>query len=502
MRSPRRSSRLLLPACAAAALAVAAPGAAHAATITVDGSGTYTYTGAPGEVNNISVQGSDDGSITFNGPETVLVTAAPAGCTPSPLYGMAVVTCVNPKAAVVQAGDGDENINISYSVPASVPVTVDGGAGSDWINGDAGNDTLIGGPGDDKLDGGKGNDTLDGGDGNDVLLGKAGADRLLGGAGDDELEPDSSEDPSADFVDGGPGTDRLESDYGSKAYNPPPTTLSITPDAGADDGRPGEGDDLRSVERFTLHLGTRFVGTDAGEYVKLQQVLASGDLAGNGGDDDLNGGDGPDKLDGGAGNDHLDGGFGDDTITGGPGKDTISGDRAGGDCGPLWCKYPYGNDTIDARDGEVDSITCGAGADTVLADAVDVVAPDCETVTRGAAAPAPATAGAAKPAPGANGKAGAAGGVKLALAQRVTLAKALRGGFTVKVTGAPAGTLKLTARRGATVVATGSAKVKGGAATVKVRFTTKGKRTLRHAKRVTLKIAGGGVSTTITLKAR
>ena len=56
-------------------------------------------------------------------------------------------------------------------------------------------------------------------------------------------------------------------------------------------------------------------------------------------------------------------------LIGGPGRDTISGDLAGGDCGPLWCKYPFGNDTIDARDGEVDSVTCGVGTDTVLADA-------------------------------------------------------------------------------------------------------------------------------------
>jgi hypothetical protein len=474
------------------------PGAAHAATITVDGAGTYTYVGAPGEVNNISVQGSEDGSITFNGPETVLVTSAPATCKPSSLYGMAVVTCSAPKAVVVQAGDGDENLNVSYSVPATVPVTIDGGAGSDWINGDAGNDTLIGGPGNDKLDGGKGDDTLDGGDGDDILLGKAGADRLLGGAGDDELEPDSSEEPSADFVDGGPGTDRLESDYGSKSYNPPVTTLNITPDAGADDGRPGEGDDLRSIERFTLHHGTRFVGTDAGEYVKEHQILASGDLSGNGGNDELIGADGTDRIDGGAGDDRLDGGFGDDTIIGGPGKDIISGDGAGGDCGPLWCKYPYGNDTIDARDGEIDSITCGAGTDTVLADAADVVAPDCETVTRSAGATPPAVTGR----PGAGG-ATSSSGPKLALAKRITLAAALRSGVTVKVTGAPAGTLKLTARRGKTAVAGGSARAKAGqAATVRLRFTATGKRTLRHARSATLKITGGGVSATVVLKRR
>ena len=36
---------------------------------------------------------------------------------------------------------------------------------------------------------------------------------------------------------------------------------------------------------------------------------------------------------------------------------------------------------IDARDGEVDNVTCGFGADTVQADAIDVVAKDCENVT-------------------------------------------------------------------------------------------------------------------------
>jgi Ca2+-binding RTX toxin-like protein len=499
MRSRLLPRTVLLPACAAAVLA-AVPGAAHAATITADGGGTYTYTGAPGEINNISVQGSEDGNtVTFYGPQAVVVSSAPAGCTPSPLYGMSVVTCPAPKAVVVNAGDGDENLNVSYSLATSIPVTIDGGAGSDWINGDAGNDTLIGGPGEDKLDGGKGDDALDGGDGNDVVLGNAGADRLQGGAGDDELEPDSSEVPSADVVDGGPGIDRMDSDYGSKSYNPPKIFVTITPETGPDDGRAGEGDDIRGVERFTMHSGARFVGTDSGEYFKLHQVGDSGELIGNGGDDELLGGDGADRLDGGVGNDKLDGGFGDDAIVGGPGKDMISGDRAGGDCGPIWCKWPYGNDTIDVRDGEIDSVTCGAGADTVLADANDVVAPDCETVTRGAGAAGTPTTPVVKPPSGTDGK---ASGAKAALAKHVRLAAALRSGVALKVTGAKAGTLKLVARRGGTVVARGSVKVKAGqAATVRLRFTAKAKRSLRRARSVTLKVSGGdGVRATITLQ--
>ena len=167
-----------------------------------------------------------------------------------------------------------------------------------------------------------------------------------------------------------------------------PQGLSFTFAGGADDGRPGEGDDIRNVERLKLSESARFVGTEGADYVKVAQATNAGELIGNGGDDDLNGADGPEKLDGGPGNDKLDGGFGDDTITGGPGQDKISGDLAGGDCGPLWCKYPYGNDTIYAQDGEVDSILCGFGTDTVYADAADVVDKDCESVTRAGASSA------------------------------------------------------------------------------------------------------------------
>ena len=64
---------------------------------------------------------------------------------------------------------------------------------------------------------------------------------------------------------------------------------------------------------------------------------------------------------GGAGNDRID-------ATAGPG-DVVAG---GG-----------GNDVISARDGAADRITCGAGRDRVTADRADVVARDCERVTRG-----------------------------------------------------------------------------------------------------------------------
>jgi hypothetical protein len=40
-----------------------------------------------------------------------------------------------------------------------------------------------------------------------------------------------------------------------------------------------------------------------------------------------------------------------------------------------------GNDSIQARDGEVDTIDCGPGAqDSVDADTIDIIFPNCDNV--------------------------------------------------------------------------------------------------------------------------
>ena len=69
----------------------------------------------------------------------------------------------------------------------------------------------------------------------------------------------------------------------------------------ANDGRPGEGDDVRDVERITSHVSGTFVFGDAPDTAECL-----GDL---------------DYGDGCAGGDRLEGGYGDDTIVGGPGRD-------------------------------------------------------------------------------------------------------------------------------------------------------------------------------------
>jgi Ca2+-binding RTX toxin-like protein len=77
---------------------------------------------------------------------------------------------------------------------------------------------------------------------------------------------------------------------------------------------------------------------------------------------------GNDRLRGLGGNDKLYGGTGSDVLTGGPGLDLLEGGA--------------GNDTINARDGQRDTIRCGTGKDTVNADRKDTIARGCEKIVR------------------------------------------------------------------------------------------------------------------------
>jgi Ca2+-binding RTX toxin-like protein len=112
------------------------------------------------------------------------------------------------------------------------------------------------------------------------------------------------------------------------------------------------------IDHATCHFLTASSGTV--QAVHAQMLFA-------GGDDRLRtsglaavaayGAAGDDDLEGGAGREHLNGGDGNDVMSG-----------AGG------------SDDIEARDGEVDEVSCGSGTDSVYADFIDVVAADCENV--------------------------------------------------------------------------------------------------------------------------
>lgn len=91
--------------------------------------------------------------------------------------------------------------------------------------------------------------------------------------------------------------------------------------------------------------------------------------------DTLTGTTGKDRIFGFSGDDWLRGLAGDDVLDGGRGRDIVSGGK--------------GKDRLLARDGLRDRIYCGLGTDTVVADALDRVQADCETVLRPSTEPQP-----------------------------------------------------------------------------------------------------------------
>jgi Ca2+-binding RTX toxin-like protein len=127
---------------------------------------------------------------------------------------------------------------------------------------------------------------------------------------------------------------------------------------------------------LTLSVATRVPATASKGVTRTGSARAD-TLSGTGRNDLLRGLGGNDLLRGLAGNDILLGGSGNDRLLGGPGNDRLVG-GAGRDrlsAGP-------GNDRLEARDGEKDTVDCGGGSDTVLADKRDVVSKNCERVSR------------------------------------------------------------------------------------------------------------------------
>jgi Ca2+-binding RTX toxin-like protein len=420
-------TRVFVAACAVA-LAATIPAAAHAGTITSEGD-ALVYRAAPGEVNRTGPgeATSDPNRVAISDAYGITITSQTDRCLPVHDW----FECEVPARMVFDVGDGNDDVQFGF-VKHDIPVEVyagdgadnlsgfstsgkasyqllDGGAGNDKIDGDVGNDVVRGGPGDDEVTGGSGNDTVEGGDGNDSLF------------------PDGYDEPGTDVVDGGAGFDRIDGDYviPGNDFNPP---VAISFDGVANDGRPGENDNLRNVEKVDSSVSGTFTGGPGADdfFVKADFHDAVSTMNGADGNDKLVGHDHAETIDGGPGDDIVEGGLNHDTLTGGPGKDTIFGDSTKDTCNFLACRIAFGNDVIHARDGEQDTIDCGVGDDRATVDAVDVVA-NCETVDKGGAGPG----------------AGPAAGDKLNGPKRYTR-KALRKGIAVAWDCAAACTVKLT----------------------------------------------------------
>ncbi|MBE2317727.1 hypothetical protein DVA67_017225 [Solirubrobacter sp. CPCC 204708] len=417
------------------------PNLAHAGTAGVvdlpSGVRALLFVAAPGETNSTELY-YEAGAVTVTDTLAGGVDAGD-GCQPVITAGSRDARCATDgvQLAVLSLGDGND----VQSVPnldrvqraCPLPLLIDGGDGNDVIvtcrDGDTvaqlgtGNDILyVGtsagveadlGPGDDRVgtfNGATfGPGTYSGGPGDDLLLGT----------------------PARETFNGGDGTDRVEFPHNRVDANL--------------DGQPGdspEGDHVGAdVEVLAASVaGSVLTGNDGPN--ALLSGGAAVTLRGLGGDDTLIGSDYGETLEGGPGRDRLTGGFGDDVLDPGPGTDTVDADRQADD------GFAAGNDTITARDGELDQIGCGIGADVAVLDSNDV-ADACESVDR-------ATSG--------NGSAPPNAEPALAKATVKILRASRRSGLRVRVTTPTAVKVQLVARHKGRIVARGTVKTKPGRA--------------------------------------
>jgi hypothetical protein len=333
--SGRLARDAILAALIAAASMNAAVAPAAAGTARSSAAG-LEYSAFGGEANRVlfawdadAVIVSDPGAALVLGcmPRTLTEVRCPAPG--GPPAGASAFRC-EPCVANMYLGDGDDTGEIRNAPERPVlSVLLDGGTGDDQLSTNRG--TVVGGPGNDALTG----ELLEGGPGNDRLAGTD-ADNVLDGG------------PGADLLKGMGGIDRTT--YADRTEG-----VHVTIDGRADDGAPGEGDDVETED----------VNGGAGPDVLLGDDGRNG-LTGLCGDDRLTGGGGADVLEGDAGSDTIDGRAGDDIIY--------------ADAGPFGQPAPPAA-PCEAQPAEgSDLVACGPGDDLVMAGAGDRVAADCERV--------------------------------------------------------------------------------------------------------------------------
>jgi Ca2+-binding RTX toxin-like protein len=251
-------------------------------------------------------------TVTIVGPNVVVTDTGLGGVTPDG----ADCTALTPQAVYCPLDPPDPAPPAEPTLPIGF-VDYDGDGGNDEITlsaalagsdleGGEGDDVLVGGELADDLEGEEGNDQVIGNGGDDSVEGMAGNDALSGGEGNDTLAGggNNAETGGTDVLDGGPGLD----DAGF--FRSKPVTLTL--DDVANDGFPGENDNLISVEgAATGSAADTIVGNDAQNFF----FTGEGDdvIRGAGGRDDLAAGDGDDTIYGGAAVDRLSCGAGGDT---------------------------------------------------------------------------------------------------------------------------------------------------------------------------------------------
>lgn len=223
-----------------------------------------------------------------------------------------VFTAADVTSITITGEDGNDRL---IALDMTVPVTLEGGAGTDILFGGSAADTLRGGDGDDYLYGRGGDDSLFGDAGADILLGHAGADNLNGGDGDDFIFGNEGD----DTIDGGAGADAVFGHAGND---------SVTGGDGGDLLVGGDGDDTM----FGNAGIDRIFGVDGSDQLdggadndSVYGGAGADVVIGQAGVDQLFGGDGADALSGGSEDDMLVGGADDDVLIGGAGGDSLNG---------------------------------------------------------------------------------------------------------------------------------------------------------------------------------
>ena len=326
-----------------------APAAAHAASaVSVSGS-LLRADAEAGKANrfrlaltNTTIQVSDAGDVLTAGAGCVSITRNLAECDATSVTRIQINT-----------GDGDDAVESLVLLDT----TVNAGAGDDRVVTSGRVDTLSGGAGADALDGGAGDDTLNGGADADVLTGGAGRDALDGGTGPDVFNG---------------GADRDTASYDSRTVG-----VVVDLDGVADDGEPGELDNvLPDVEKVSGGSGPdRLTGPAVPASVAIT-------LDGNQGSDTLVGLTGQDDLVGNEGDDVMSGGDGPDDFFPGPGRDTMSGGTGDDEAfySERTARVEVSLDGV-ANDGEVgeqdnvgvdvEDVSTGSGPDKIVGNAAD-----------------------------------------------------------------------------------------------------------------------------------
>jgi Ca2+-binding RTX toxin-like protein len=323
---------------------------------------------------------------------------------------VADVTYTNVENVAVGGSDAGDTITGAGSPGTgsaiTLPLTLDGGAGSDSLTGGAGNDALSGFGGHDTLDGRAGNDALDGGLGIDTagytadpsgvtvklaagtatdgsggsdtisavenVAGSALPDTITGNGGDNVLNgndgPDVLDGAGAnDTLNGRAGDDRIVSRSGNDAlnggagsdtvdYSGDPAGVKVNLGAGSASDGYGGSDTISAIENASGSPFADAITGDANDNV----------LRGNGGKDRLIGAAGADIVNGGSGIDTVS--YATDpagvivNLTAGTATD---GSGAGDTLAKI--EHVVGSASADTITGSAgaDSLLGGAGADTI-----------------------------------------------------------------------------------------------------------------------------------------